>query len=294
MLGRATVAAAPAVRLAAVRGYDAELAEVARGARATSSGSGRRRAAAGRRGGPRRRRHARRRLVEDRGAAGVRAARRRRRGRGAARAARGDRGQPRGDDRRHRHRVPARLPGRRCGARGRCSGSCKRRVPAGRARAVPAPSSAGSSRPPATPVTSTSTCSSSSPARRSCPSRCAPTSSRCCAVLRERRLSRAPRRWCGRCAPSERRRCSATGPTFLDELGGRPRTVARTPTRPIGELAGERIRKVYRRMVRMGGAIDDVESGRGLPRAAQEGQGAPLPARAVRRRRCSPPRSSSR
>jgi len=46
-------------------------------------------------------------------------------------------------------------------------------------------------------------------------------------------------------------------PAFLSELvtlpaGGRP-----DAARPIGELAGERITKVYRRMVKMGTAIDD-------------------------------------
>jgi CHAD domain-containing protein len=44
---------------------------------------------------------------------------------------------------------------------------------------------------------------------------------------------------------------------FLDELVGLPDEDRLDARRPIGELAGERIGRVYRRMVRMGSAIDD-------------------------------------
>jgi CHAD domain-containing protein len=65
-------------------------------------------------------------------------------------------------------------------------------------------------------------------------------------VLRERRL--AARASMVRALRSKRaRRLLSEWSAFLDSLDD---------TRPIGELAGERIRKVYRRMVRMGDAID--------------------------------------
>ncbi len=52
--------------------------------------------------------------------------------------------------------------------------------------------------------------------------------------------------------------------------------------RPIGELTSGRIRKVHRRMVRMGRSDRPRLAPRAVPRAAQEGQGAALSARAVR------------
>jgi CHAD domain-containing protein len=44
---------------------------------------------------------------------------------------------------------------------------------------------------------------------------------------------------------------------FLEELVDRPTDGRSAAVRPISELAGQRIHKVYRRMVKMGGAIDD-------------------------------------
>ena len=44
--------------------------------------------------------------------------------------------------------------------------------------------------------------------------------------------------------------------SFLDGLEGMPLDERPDATRPIGEVSGERIRKVYRRMLRMGDAID--------------------------------------
>ena len=89
-------------------------------------------------------------------------------------------------------------------------------------------------------------------------------------------------RWWTRSPPSGRRGCSRTGRRFLEELVARPADGGAGAKRPIGELAGERIRKVYRRMLRMGERDRLRQPARGLPRAAQEGQGAPLPAGAVR------------
>ncbi len=46
--------------------------------------------------------------------------------------------------------------------------------------------------------------------------------------------------------------------SFLDGLEAMPVDDRPDAARPIGEVAGERIRKVYRRMLKMGGAIDDA------------------------------------
>ena len=45
--------------------------------------------------------------------------------------------------------------------------------------------------------------------------------------------------------------------SFLDGLEAMPVDERPDATRPIGEVSGERIRKVYRRMLKMGGAIDE-------------------------------------
>ena len=45
--------------------------------------------------------------------------------------------------------------------------------------------------------------------------------------------------------------------SFLDGLEGMPADERPYAARPIGEVAGERIRKVYRQMLEMGGAIDE-------------------------------------
>ena len=89
----------------------------------------------------------------------------------ATRDARGDRGEPRWHDRRPRQRVPARPQG--VGpALALGSARAQDRFPARRSRALPWPSSAGSSRSPAMSATSMFTCSSSTRCGRSCPSRC--------------------------------------------------------------------------------------------------------------------------
>ncbi len=84
----------------------------------------------------------------------------------APRDARGDRGEPRRHDRRHRHRVPARPAGvGTTVALG--SARAQARVPAGPSSRTTGRSSAGCSRRPATSATSTCTCSSSTRCARS-------------------------------------------------------------------------------------------------------------------------------
>ena len=142
-----------------VRGYDDELAEV-RDALDDDLGLARAEQPLVDEAVLGRRRRARRRLGQDRRRAlGGRALRRGRGGRPGA-AARGDRGESARDDRRHRRRVPARLPGRGAPL-SRGPARAEGRLPAGRARAFIAASSGGCSRSPATRATSTCTCSTS-------------------------------------------------------------------------------------------------------------------------------------
>jgi CHAD domain-containing protein len=61
-------------------------------------------------------------------------------------------------------------------------------------------------------------------------------------TLRGRRASSLPARWS----------------SFLDGLEQLPDDERHDAARPIGQVAGERIRKVYRKMVKMGGAIDQA------------------------------------
>ena len=97
-----------------------------------------------------------------------------------------------------------------------------------------------------------------------------------------RRAARAPPR-----EPSWRSSgaaCAASASPPRSTRGGRcrPTRTAPTPARPIEAVAGERIRRVYRRMVRDGSAHRRRQPGRGAARPAQARQGAALPARAVR------------
>ncbi len=74
-------------------------------------------------------------------------------------------------------------------------------------------------------------------------------------VLQRRRLG--ARREMMRALRSERAaRLFEDWAAMLEDLAERPADGRRDAERPIGSLAGERIRKVYRRMVKMGGAID--------------------------------------
>jgi CHAD domain-containing protein len=76
-------------------------------------------------------------------------------------------------------------------------------------------------------------------------------------VLRNRR--RAGRRQMVRALRSDRAtRLRSRWASFLEQLVSLPEQDRPDAARPIGELAGERIRKVYRRMIRMGRAIDQA------------------------------------
>jgi CHAD domain-containing protein len=64
----------------------------------------------------------------------------------------------------------------------------------------------------------------------------------------------------------------AAWPVFLRELISLPPEGRPDAARPIGELAGERILKVYRRMVKMGGAIDDTSPPESLHELRKKGK----------------------
>ena len=61
-------------------------------------------------------------------------------------------------------------------------------------------------------------------------------------------------------------------PAFLGDLIRLPVEERPAAVRPIGELAGERIVKVYRRMVKMGRAIDDSSPGEALHELRKKGK----------------------
>ena len=100
-------------------------------------------------------------------------------------------------------------------------------------------------------------------------------------VLEHWRLT-AHARWRGRCASRRTDELLDDWEMLLESLVELPTDDRPDATVPIGELAGQRIRKVYKRVVRMGDEDRRLEPGRGVPRAAQEGQGAALHAGAVR------------
>ena len=74
-------------------------------------------------------------------------------------------------------------------------------------------------------------------------------------VLRARRV-RARRRMVTTLRSERATTLLSAWRTFLDRLETRPEGPRPDATRPIADVAGERIRKVYRQMVRMGRAID--------------------------------------
>ena len=191
--------------------------------------------------------------------------------------------QPRRHDRGSRPGVPARppglgppLPGGPAPAEGR--------VPAGRARASPPRVPLAAAASPASCATSTSSsrssasCASgwgrSTPATSSPSARCSPSAGE---AAREAVAADAP-------GPADSTRLLRDWSALLEDLVELPLGPAASAPEPIAALAGERIAKLYRRMVRDGRRIDADSPRRGAPRPAQAGQGAPLPARAVRRR----------
>ena len=174
-----------------------------------------------------------------------------------ARAARGDRGQPRGHDRGPRQRVPARPPSLGA-ALPRGAARAQGRVPAARARPLPrrvplAP--AGDRRRPRPRRPRARVRRDARARARAHARRPRAAARRAARATGERARPAGPRR----CAPSGRDAAAARrGAAFLGSARARPtRPSGPTPPRPIGEVAGERIRKVYRRMVRMGAAIDE-------------------------------------
>ena len=207
--------------------------------------------------------------------------------------ARGDRGEPDGHDRRHRHRVPARLPRRRCGARARCSASssgCFRL--SGWPTSAPSSSwlqqATGDARDLDVYVLEFDSMRALVPE----PMRAdlEPLLRRCCATRR-----RTARRSMVRALRSERTTLAA------DRLGRVPRR-ARAAARGRAPRRGRADRRRGGRADPQGLPPDGQDGhrdrrrqpGRGLPRAAQARQGAALPARAVRRAAVSRRRWSSR
>ena len=90
-------------------------------------------------------------------------------------------------------------------------------------------------------------------------------------VLRDRRA--IARREMVRALRSERAAdLRAQWPAFLGSLVTLPGEGRPDAHRPIGELAGERIVKVYRRMVKMGGAIDDSSPPESLHELRKQGK----------------------
>ena len=90
-------------------------------------------------------------------------------------------------------------------------------------------------------------------------------------VLRERRV--VAHREMVRVLRSERAVALAEQwPAFLTDLIGLPVQERPAAIRPIGALAGERIFKVYRRMVKMGRAIDDSSPGEALHELRKQGK----------------------
>ena len=161
-----------------------------------------------------------------------------------------DRAEPAGHARRRRHRVPARPPRRR--APHALAAAPAARASSRRSRSrTSAPSSAGCSRSPAARATSTSTCSSSTASSPRSPS--APRRPRAAARLlvdhRGRERSRhGPRAALRRAA----RRCSPTGRRSSKGSSTSRSTTGPSATRPVADVAAERIGTVYRRMVKMG------------------------------------------
>jgi CHAD domain-containing protein len=90
-------------------------------------------------------------------------------------------------------------------------------------------------------------------------------------VLRDRRV--VAHREMVRALRSERAvELRAQWPAFLHELVTLPIEDRPDAVRPIGELSGERIVKVYRRMVKMGGAIDDASPPESLHELRKQGK----------------------
>ena len=80
---------------------------------------------------------------------------------------------------------------------------------------------------------------------------------------------------------------------FLDRLPSLPTDDRPDATRPIGDVAGERITRVYRRMVKMGEAIDDASAPEAYHEFRKKGRSCAI-CWSCSARRCTPRMSSSR
>ena len=144
------------------------------------------------------------------------------------------------------------------------------------ARASCATSSSGRSSSPAPCATSTCSCSSGAISSGCSPAERAPELEPLRALLARRRARELTKLRARPARQALRRRARRVAHAAgADEDGA-------DAARPIEAVAGQRIRKVYRRMVRDGSRIDDEQPARGAARPAQARQGAALPARAVR------------
>ena len=152
---------------------------------------------------------------------------------------------------RRRHGVPAR-PARRRAPHARAAARAARRLRARAAARLSRRLQGAAASSPARRATSTSSCSSSTTSPRRCPPTSPATSRRCAGCSRTasspsgatmvRALQlRAHARAAGQLARLPRR-----------ARRRRPRTTGPDAARPVADVAGERIAKVYRRMVKMG------------------------------------------
>ena len=116
--------------------------------------------------------------------------------------------------------------------------------------------------------------------RRRCPRTCAGARAAARAARGPPR-ARAARRWSAALRSRRARGAARDWRAFVDGLVGAPEDDRPDAARPVVEVAGERIGKVYRRMVKTG-ARSTTTARRGAARPAQEGQGAALPARVLR------------
>ena len=220
-------------------------------------------------------------------------ARRRGRRRRAARAARGDRGEPR------RARSPTStassctISGSRSGARARSSASSSAAFPPDelahfRAEFRWLQQVTGDVRDLDVYVLEFDEM------RALVPEACRPTSSRCCACC-----ARGGRRRAGEMVRALRSERTATLlPTGAgSSTGSEASAGGRATRRDAGRsatLAGERIAKVYRRMLKMGDAIDALEPGRATTTSCARRARSSATCSSCSARRCIPRRSSSR
>ena len=218
---------------------------------------------------------------QGRRAAGLRPARGRRRRRRPAPAARGDRRELRGVDQRGGPRAPAPAADRRAALPRTVQRQLARGVPAGRAarlsRGVPLAAAGDRARPRSGRLPRGPRLAARHAARGHArrPGPAGPGA-------RPQPDGGARRHGPGAALGPDANLYRGLGPAAGDAWSSAPPTTGRPPARPIGAVAGKRIRKVYKRHRGDGARDRALQPRRGLPRAAQEGQGAALPPGAVR------------